>query len=403
MSDKIRINMFQAGQGDAFIISCGIEENKKNIMIDGGAGGTFTNSLQGFVKKLGELGEKIDLLIITHIDNDHIAGAIEMLKHNGVSKKPEIISIEQVWHNAYLQLQFDKQDQISEHQRRVLKEIKDRGDGCEEEGKSEISVKQGSFFGSLLYEGEYNWNGYTDGKAISVESVPLYALTNDLKLYILSPTDQCLKELGEFWLRELNKRNYVGKPSEGKLFDDAYEMLLRRIEEEEKKKHKEKKSKISSTSMNWDNYLRDVFNEDDKQTNRSSIAFILEFKGKRLLFLGDAAPSIVEKRLREIYKSEELPYKFDVIKVSHHGSSGNMSPELLKVIDSQKYLFSTNGKYGHPDLSTLVKIAENYPCIEVEKELIFNYENTSEKWMRSNVEKKKLLNYSTKVTNYEEV
>ncbi|MBK1812151.1 MBL fold metallo-hydrolase [Clostridium sp. YIM B02505] len=403
MTEDIRINMFQAGQGDAFIISCGIGEQKKNIMIDGGTGDTFASSLQGFLKELDEQGEKIDLLIVTHIDNDHIGGVIEMLKHNKELGKTKIICIEEVWHNAYLQLQLDKQDQISEHQRRVVQEIKDRGDGSGESEKSEISTRQGSFLGSLLYEDDYNWNGYTDGIAISVENVPVYAFSDDLKLYILSPTNKCLEELGRFWLNELNKRNYIGKTSNGKLFDDAYEMLLRRIEEEEKKKQKEIKSKISSTRMSWDSYLNEVFKEDGKPTNKSSIAFVLEFKEKKLLYLGDAAPSVVEEKLREIYKSEKIPYKFDIVKVSHHGSSGNMSPELLKLIDSDKYLFSTNGKYGHPDLSTLVKIAENYPKKEVVKELIFNYENDSLKWMNSNIEKIKSLNYIAKVSNYEEV
>lgn len=395
--------MFQAGQGDAFMISCGIEENKKNIMIDGGVGATYGNSLQSYLQKLGEQGEKIDLLIITHIDNDHIAGAIELLKDNGGSGKPKIISIEEVWHNAYLQLQFDMQNQISEHQRKVLEEIRDRGDGCEEEGSCEISGKQASFFGSQLYEGKYNWNTQTDGMAISVERLPVYNITEDLSIHLLSPTNRSLEELKEFWLTELNKRNYVGKPSSDGLFDDAYEMLLRRIEEEEKKKQNDKKSKINAVSTNWEDYCSEEDGEDDKPSNRSSIAFVLKFKEKRILFLGDAAPSIVAKGLQELCKSEEQPYKFDAVKVSHHGSSGNISCELLKIIDSPKYLFSTNGMYGHPDLSTLVKIAENHPNMKVEKELIFNYHNDSEKWMNSMLEKRIELNFKTKVSIYEEV
>lgn len=403
MPDKIRIHMLEAGQGDAFIISCGIGENKKNIMIDGGTGNSYMNSLKNCIKKFREKEEKIDLLIITHIDNDHIDGAIELLKDNVSSEKSEVIKIEEVWHNSYLQLQLDKQNQISDHQLRVLEEIKNRGDGRDEYGRYEINAKKASFFGSQLYEGVYNWNTQTSGKAISVQNLPVYHITNELSIHLLSPTDECLEELKAFWLSELNKRNYVGIPSTDRLFDDAYEMLLRRIEEDSNKRQDDKKSKISVSSTAWEDYINEEASEDNKPANKSSIAFVLKFKNKRILFLGDAVPSIIEKNLRKIYEFEVQPYKFDAVKISHHGSSRNISPELLKIIDSPKYLFSTNGRYGHPDLSTLVKITENYPSMQIKKELIFNYKNNSEEWINSNTEKMRNLNYKIKISTYEEV
>ena len=47
-------------------------------------------------------GKAIDLLVVTHIDNDHIGGIIELLKENGSNENPHIIEIRNIWHNSCL-------------------------------------------------------------------------------------------------------------------------------------------------------------------------------------------------------------------------------------------------------------------------------------------------------------
>src|SRR5690606_1735701 len=90
-------------------------------------------------------------------------------------------------------------------------------------------------------------------------------------------------------------------------------------------------------------------------TNGSSIAFILQVQNKRILFLADAHPGMIVQSLDE-YQNEGTII-FDLIKVSHHGSFGNISRELLNKIDSERYIISTNGqKHGHPDKETIAHI-----------------------------------------------
>ena len=61
--------------------------------------------------------------------------------------------------------------------------------------------------------------------------------------------------------------------------------------------------------------------------------------------------------LRALYGEEKVSYIFDAVKLSHHGSYNNNSPELIKLIVSDKWLVSTNGdKYNHPDMPTLAHI-----------------------------------------------
>ena len=122
----------------------------------------------------------------------------------------------------------------------------------------------------------------------------------------------------------------------------------------------------------------DVYNshgEDHEPPNGSSIAFVLEFMGKKVLFLGDAHPTLIETQLKRYYPNDNIII-FDLIKISHHGSKRNTSPSLLKLIDSERYIISTNGKkFGHPDLETIARIV----CRELSegfesRKLYFNYE-----------------------------
>ena len=114
----------------------------------------------------------------------------------------------------------------------------------------------------------------------------------------------------------------------------------------------------------------EAYEPDCSASNGSSISFVLETKRKRLLFLGDSHSETVVASLRALYGEEKAPYIFDAVKLSHHGSYNNNSPELFSLIVSDKWLISTNGdKYNHPDMPTLAHIITS----GVNNQLYFNY------------------------------
>ena len=100
------------------------------------------------------------------------------------------------------------------------------------------------------------------------------------------------------------------------------------------------------------------------------------------LFLGDSHPNIVLEGINNHF-DDDKPIKFDLVKLSHHGSKNNISNDLLNRIECFKYIISTNGGKGiskHPDRQTIAKIVShpnmskkkvhfyfNYPLIEIEK------------------------------------
>lgn len=81
------IEILQAGTGDSIWVS----HNKKNIVIDGGKSTTAIRTRYDQMPQ----DEIIDLLVVTHIDSDHIAGIIALIKH--MKKKGETHRLKHIW------------------------------------------------------------------------------------------------------------------------------------------------------------------------------------------------------------------------------------------------------------------------------------------------------------------
>lgn len=369
------IEMFPALEGDCFLISLG-EEEKTHILIDGGFGETYESFLKNRLQELTVRGEHLALVVVTHIDADHIGGLLELFEENNSSLNPDIIHIDEVWHNSYKHLQFYKENEgaLGWKEKSILSDIIAKGSIKTKRFANEsrdISAEQGSTLAGLLYSGGYNWNKQFDGKAINCEVKNLVSLNSDVSIRILSPNYEKLKRLEKYWLKELRKEKYDFKITNDKLFDDAFEFYMMKqeeIEEYEASKNISHKKKNSDLEI----YLDKKMSYDNSPVNGSSISFVIEYQGKKLLFLGDSHPRIIELEIQKLIV--EIGYNpiFDLIKVSHHGSHRNTSKKLLEIIDSDIFLFSTNGeRNNHPNLETVARIV----CRETDKKrlLLFNY------------------------------
>ncbi len=97
---------------------------------------------------------------------------------------------------------------------------------------------------------------------------------------------------------------------------------------------------------------------DSSAANGSSIAFILEYDDKRVLFGADAhAPVLTEALKRYAKQVGEARPRIDLVKLSHHGSNANLSTAMLALIDCRRFLISTNGdNFAHPDDAAIAKV-----------------------------------------------
>ena len=84
----------------------------------------------------------------------------------------------------------------------------------------------------------------------------------------------------------------------------------------------------------------------------------MDYSGTRGLFLADAHADLIEDALKGMKYSSENKLSLDFVKVSHHGSRKNTSPELLELLDCPNYIISVNGTNAHalPDKEALFRI-----------------------------------------------
>lgn len=380
--NNIKIEIFKALWGESFLITC-YGEKDTHIMIDMGFSDTYNNYLK---KRLVEISKKniLDTLIFTHIDSDHISGGLSFLKENGYAENPKIIYVGDIWYNAYRHLQFSKREklQLDKESEEKLKQYNAAGMNVNQfEPKSKISGRQGSILGALILQGKYNWNTKFNNNAVTKSENLCKIPVDDVEITILSPTIDDLKKIDNSWKKEL-KRLKISTITEDKIFDDAFEVIL-------SKKYDNflipQQQHISGSTKDLMNYKNNTVT-DTSVTNGSSISFILEFKGRRILFLGDAHHERIVNSLRDISKKlNQSKLWFDAIKISHHGSCANISTDLMELIDSDKFIISTNGDiFNHPDKETIASIV----CRESEivRNLYFNYDNicsryANKEWM----------------------
>lgn len=365
--------IYPAKNGDCFLISFGeTEEEKKHLLIDCGYVDTFQKYLKNDLIKIGKSGGTLEKLILTHIDTDHIQGAIRLLKDNNAEN---FITIKEVWHNTFRHLSEQKEGEIDVKQERILQQIIRRGYPQSEskQGEQGISAEQGTTVGALLLQGKYSWNSDFNNQAVCIEQRPEIELDADTNIYLLSPDKQKLEKLKDLWTDELKRYGANFNSGNSQLYDDAFEMLV----SWEQEKTKVAPKPISATKETLEELLKTPFDEDNTATNGSSIAFILQVQSKKMLFLADAHPGLIVQSLNE-YQNEGTII-FDLIKVSHHGSFGNISRELLNKIDSERYLISTNGqKHGHPDKETIAHIITRKA--DFNRKLYFNYITANSKY-----------------------
>lgn len=304
-----------AFHGDCILIKTfDINNEEFNILIDGGTAQTFRYSLKTELKDINH----IDLLILTHIDSDHIAGLISLFKSSLIDN----IVINEIWMNHPEIVEINNDDLISTKQGDSLKDL--------------ILLKK------------------PDVKLLEISTNDKSILKQGIEFFILSPTQQIKDELYRQWkLSSLPKtdNNNVNISSQKEVYSNSLVDL----------------SKIAFSQDKTIN--SDIFNS-------SSIAFMLKCLDISILLLADSRPEIITESLRLNCFNETKPLEVDYVKVSHHGSLNNTSQELLSLIKCENFIISTNGgtaDHKFPSRETIARIVYNSQRKDEELNIFFNY------------------------------
>jgi len=313
--------MLPADQGDCLWIEYADGRQIRRILIDGGTPSTYSR-LRKRIEALPAAQRRFDLFVVTHIDSDHIGGAVKLLDN-----PPAGLIFGDVWFNGFKHL--PKPD-------------------------DELGAKQGEELTRMLVDGNVPWNRAFKGEAIAVrddEDLPQVPLEDGLLITVLSPGIEQLKKLYPKWEKEMAK--------------------LRAGESEDESKP-EPEDELGG-GLDVVALANSRFKEDKAEPNGSSIALLLQFDNHRLLLGADAHPTVLADNIDRLLSASGAPaLKLDAYKVAHHGSRANTSKKLLERLSCPRYLVSTNGnQFEHPDKEGIARIIQfGGP----EKDILFNYE-----------------------------
>src|SRR5215472_6911378 len=102
------LDVRRARKGDCLLLHFGSEDNPRLIMIDGGPGNVYKPHLRPRlveIKKARGLEKNdplpVDLLMVSHIDDDHIRGILDLTAEILASSNAPLVRVLNLWHNSF--------------------------------------------------------------------------------------------------------------------------------------------------------------------------------------------------------------------------------------------------------------------------------------------------------------
>ncbi len=333
MATAIRIEVLPARLGDCILVECPRADGTVwRMLVDGGPPDTWP-LLGRRLKRDGPGHRHLDVVVITHIDSDHIGGMVPFLGSELVR------DVGDVWFNGRTHL-GDRAAPRSVAQ-----------------GESVVTALMGSVAGGG--PAAVPWNRAFGGGPIVTDPVSGFlevAIDQGPRITVLSPTESRLGALRTSWATFLHRalrgrdRDLRGPPDLLQPLDDLAAIAPR------------------------------LTPKDASIPNGSSIGLLVEHRGASVVLGADAFGPVLTAGLKAVAAARGLPsLAVDAVKLPHHGSKSNVLAALVTAAPAQHYLVSSNGDvFNHPDDSALARVVLGAPRGAT---LGFNYRNArTERW-----------------------
>jgi beta-lactamase superfamily II metal-dependent hydrolase len=313
-----RVEMLPAQQGDALWIEYGTEPQIHRILVDGGTPPTY-KVLKQRIEALAPTDRTFELLIVTHIDTDHIGGVLKLIADAGLGAR-----FQDIWFNDWEDLPT-----------------------CPVRGPIDGAILTAILEGTGIAR-----NQAFAGSAAAVPDdgpLPSVRLPGGMTLTLLSPGLSQLANLQCAWNTVLRK---AGLDPSGPSMEELAERAR-------KKGVAIPRGRLAAGQLKELAEAR--FVGDRARANGSTIAVLAEYEGRSCLLAGDGFADVITSSLERLRQERgDGPIEVDAFKLPHHGSRHNVSVELLGAVECGTYLFSTDGSvFGHPDREAVARVLLN--------------------------------------------
>ena len=332
------LDVIRARKGDCLILHYGAKDDPHMVMIDGGPSKVYAPHLRPRIEQIREARGLedgtplvVDLLMVSHVDDDHIRGILDLtgeLIESEMEQTPPLIQGLGFWHNSFENIIDHTPDELTASFKSQFGTASVDGEPPEdlsldsETDEDEETVRSTlKVLASIQQGAQLRANIDRLGLPINFDEKLIFAagensvpMNNGLTFTVVGPMLPELKALHkkhQEWLQDLQK---AGKTPADVLAAYA----------------------------------------DKSVPNLSSIVVLAEVEGKTILLTGDALGNKVMQGLELVGKLKPGGnIHVDVLKVPHHGSSNNLDVDFFQRITADHYVFSGDGEHGNPERESL--------------------------------------------------
>lgn len=355
----MKIRVFQSDKGDCLLLT---GKDGRHILADGGMPASYTKHVAPTMKRIQEKGEAIDLVYVSHIDEDHIAGILRMLDDamdwaiydyqiangNPSHRKPRSVrppEIKSIWHNSFHEQVGKNSGEIQDMLAAQAPALSLRGEEWAQHAAEEFlniatSPRQAALVSRRIGAKQLNipLNPEYGGGLMFVPEPPDFIDIGSMRITVVGPFQEDLKELRDEWNKWLDS-------SKGRTQIAKIRSQSRR--DERSIGNAELDSLLGSFLA-----LADELGDRNKVTapNLASLMLLIEEDGKTVLMTGDGHPDDLMDGLEVAGKlRSDGTMHVNVLKMLHHGSEFNWHKEFGKRITADEYVFCGDGSHENPD------------------------------------------------------
>ncbi|MCA1634667.1 MAG: MBL fold metallo-hydrolase [Acidobacteria bacterium] len=379
----MNLTVFQSDKGDCLLLT---GADGRMVLVDGGMRASYSKHVAPALGKLRDAGQLVDAVYVSHIDQDHISGVLQMMDDEvewrihefqktvgNTNHKPPAAprppQFKAIWHNAFREQVTKNAGEIED----ALAASAAILSGSETKAVKELAAAQHELVTSIAEAIQLSrrvspeqlgikLNPPAKGKLMMARSTPTPAIKiGGMQFTIIGPFPADLTELRKEWNEWLKKNKERLKTIQKQAERDAGAFGASEI------------ASLMLPKLQQADSLSDLlplaaattkFKLGDRQKvttpNLASLMFLLKEQGKTVLLTGDGHWADILKGLRQTKKLKATGgLHVDVLKVQHHGSEHNVSEEFCRTITADHYVFCGNGEHENPDLRVIEAIADS--------------------------------------------
>jgi beta-lactamase superfamily II metal-dependent hydrolase len=356
----VKLTVFQSDKGDCLLLT---GAGGERVLVDGGMSASYAQHVAPALGALRAQGHALDLVYVSHIDEDHIAGVLQLMDDlvawrvhdfqvaNGnpthkAPKAPRPPEVKAIWNNAF-------HDQVGRNSGKIEDMLAASAavlSGTEDEALKDVAQRHQDLANSIpealqlshrIADGQLGipLNGPFGNRLAMVRPAAGPVAVGALQLFVLAPFEADLKKLRAEWNKWLKANGEVVQTIRRKAREDQDLLgnevvrLMARLVAEAK-----------------------VLGNRKKVTapNLASLMLLAEEQGKTVLLTGDGHRDDILKGLAHQQKLDaQGRLHVDVLKVQHHGSEHNIDEAFCRAVTADDYVFCGNGAHLNPDLDVV--------------------------------------------------